>query len=79
MQCCYTADTSIAGSNPGRVKQDNRVSSSVVSVGASRWSAIKQVLSNSMIRLVRSSLELGGDSCLKVSIFGYSNFIFTTL
>ena len=66
MQCHYAADPRVAGSNPGKVNQVNRVSSSVVSAGASHWCAITYVLSNSMIRSVRSSLKPGGVSCLKV-------------
>ena len=68
MQCRYAADPRVAGSNPGRVNQVNRVSNSGVSVGASRWCAITHVPSNSLIRSVRSSIEPGGISCLKVGL-----------
>ena len=58
MQCRYAADPSVAGSNPGRVNQVNRVRSSEVTVGALRWCATTQVPFNSLVRSVRSSLEL---------------------
>ena len=44
------ADLRVAGLNPGKVNQVNLVSSSLVSVGVSRWCAIKHVPSNSLIR-----------------------------
>ena len=60
------AGSTVAGSNPGKVNQVNRVSSSVASIVASCFCAIMHVPSNSLMMSVQSSLEPGGDFCLKV-------------